>query len=161
MDSEAFAMSYSFPIRAALAAALTTTFCLFPCTTHAANNAEQVVFSGTGVPPVSSEPIGFWVWCQVEPASEHSHYDTDCNGALYFYARGITVHVTGEVSEPEEGVYVMDLEAPRSALQCELSNEVPFTHGPNNTVLGECNIDGTVVSGLMSTSAVVVVTGPE
>lgn len=154
-------MSYPLTLRAALVAALATAMSMLPSTAVAASNAEQVVFSGVGVPPTSSEPFGFWVWCQVEPASEHSRYDTDCNGALYFYARGITVHVTGEVSEPEEGVYVMDLEAPRADLLCELSNELPISHGPNNTVLGECSIAGNAVTGLASESAVVVVTGPE
>lgn len=153
-------MSYPLTLRAAFLAALTVAACL-PGTVGAANNAEQVVFSGVGVPPVSSEPFGFWVWCQVEPASENSHYDTDCAGALYFYARGVTVHVSGEVTEPEEGVYAMDLESPRASLQCELSNETPIDSGPRNTVLGECSIAGSAVSGLMSTSAVVVVTGPE
>ena len=129
-------------------------------TSLAANNAEQVVFSGVGVPPVSSEPFGFWVWCQVEPASTHSHYDTDCNGAIYFYARGITQHVIGEVSEPEEGIYVMELEAPRANVQCELSNAT-IVSGPHNTVIGECTINGEDVSGLRSNDAVVKVTGPE
>jgi hypothetical protein len=127
---------------------------------QAANNAEQVVFSGVGVPPTSSEPFGFWVWCQVEPASTHSHYDTDCNGAIYFYARGITQHVIGEVSEPEEGVYEMELETPRADVQCDLSNLTPIAHGPHNTVIGECTIGGETVSGLRSNDAVVNVTGP-
>ena len=128
---------------------------------QAANNAEQVVFSGVGVPPVSSEPFGFWVWCQVEPASTHSHYDTDCNGAMYFYARGITKHVIGEVTEPEEGIYEMELETPRANVQCVLSNTTPIVRGPHNTVLGECTINGQAVDGLRSDDAVVKVTGPE
>src|SRR5437773_12385550 len=77
---------------------------------HAARNSEQIVFSGIGLPPVSSEPFGFWVWCQNEQASPHARYETDCNGALYFYDRGIVVHVIGEVTEPSEGEYVMDLD---------------------------------------------------
>lgn len=157
-------MSIPLPVRAVRVAALAVTLCVLPLalsdSAQAASNGEQLVFSGKGLPPTSSEPFGFWVWCQVEPASENSHYDTDCNGALYFYARGITVHVTGEVSEPEEGIYVLDLEAPRASLQCELTNAQPIVHGPHNTVMGECNIAGSDISGLMSTNAVVVVTGP-
>lgn len=37
-------------------------------TAQAARNAEQVIFSGIGLPPVSSEPFGFWIWCQNEQA---------------------------------------------------------------------------------------------
>jgi hypothetical protein len=156
-------MSYSpyRNIHRALVAACAGVLLALPVTASlAANNAEQVVFSGVGVPPVSSEPFGFWVWCQVEPASTHSHYDTDCEGALYFYARGITTHVSGEVSEPEEGIYLMELEATRTNVQCELSN-VTLLSGPNNTVIGECTINGEEVSGLRSNDAVVKVTGPE
>src|SRR5262245_16356907 len=71
-------ISSNLPRRHALAAAFACTLLLAApaATLQAANNAEQVVFSGVGVPPVSSEPFGFWVWCQVEPASTHSHYDT-------------------------------------------------------------------------------------
>lgn len=134
----------------------------FTASAHAANNAEQLVFSGIGLPPVSTEPFGFWVWCQVHPApSGQGHYDTDCQGAVYFYARGITTHVTGEVSEPEEGVYVMDLVAGKPALSCALSNVPPILKGPNNTVIGDCTLDGQPIAGLMSTGAVVHATGPE
>jgi hypothetical protein len=153
----------NFPYRnlhCALLAACTGLLLALPATTSlAASNAEQVVFSGVGVPPVSSEPFGFWVWCQVEPASTHSHYDTDCQGALYFYARGITTHVIGEVSEPEEGIYLMELQAPRANVQCDLSNTT-LVSGPHNTVIGECTINGEEVSGLRSNDAVVKATGP-
>jgi hypothetical protein len=128
---------------------------------HAAANAEQVVFSGIALPPASSEPFGFWIWCQVEP-SAHSRgkYDTDCNGAIYFYARGITVHVTGEVSEPEGGHYEMDVAADDDSVSCTLDNVPPVLHGPRNTVTATCTVDGTDVSGLISNNAVVVATGP-
>ncbi|HEV8692900.1 MAG TPA: hypothetical protein VGQ93_01750, partial [Lysobacter sp.] len=123
-------------LRRTLAAAFICSLLAVPLgTAQAANNAEQVVFSGVGVPPVSSEPFGFWVWCQVEPASTQSHYDTDCQGAMYFYARGITKHVSGEVSEPEEGIYVMELEASGANVQCDLSNTTPIVSGPRNTVI--------------------------
>ena len=89
---------------------------------QAAGNSEQVVFSGIGLPPTSSEPFGFWVWCQNEQAaSSRGRYETDCNGALYFYARGIVVHVTGEITELEEGVYVMDLQSSDGRVDCTLT----------------------------------------
>jgi hypothetical protein len=153
-------MPKSTVIRTALAASLACTLGGIPSLAQAASNSEQIIFSGIGVPPTSSEPFGFWVWCQAEQASSHSHYETDCNGAMYFYARGITTHVTGEVSEPEEGVYVMDLDAPRAGLQCSLSNLQPIVSGPHNTVIGECTLNGQDISGLMSQDAVVIATGP-
>ena len=129
---------------------------------HAAGNSEQVVFSGIGLPPTSSEPFGFWVWCQNEQAaSSRGRYETDCNGALYFYARGIVVHVTGEITELEEGVYVMDLESSDGRVDCTLTNDLPILHGPHNTVIADpCTVNGEDVAGLKSTNAVVNATGP-
>ena len=129
-----------------------------------AAGSEQIVFSGTGFPTVSSEPWGFWVWCQneqAEPSVGHSKYETDCNGALYFYDRGVVVHVTGEVSEPDEGVYVMDLESADGSVVCTLTNTPPINHGPHNTVSASaCTVNGESVTGLVSTDAVVNATGP-
>ncbi|HET9831964.1 MAG TPA: hypothetical protein VFP91_09650 [Vicinamibacterales bacterium] len=131
-----------------------------------AAGSEQIVFSGTGFPPVSSEPWGFWVWCQNEqadPSVGHSKYETDCNGALYFYQRGVVVHVTGEVSEDEdvEGTYIMDLESVDGSVVCTLTNTPPILHGPHNTVsASDCTVNGESVSGLVSTNAVVNATGP-
>jgi len=129
---------------------------------QAAGNSEQVVFSGTGLPPTSSEPFGFWVWCQNEQAaSSRGRYETDCNGALAFFARGIFVHVTGEITELEEGVYVMDLESSDGRVVCTLTNALPILHGPHNTVTADpCTVDGEDVAGLISTNAVVNATGP-
>lgn len=127
---------------------------------QAARNSEQIVFSGIGVPPISSEPFGFWVWCQNEPASPHARYETDCNGAIYLYARGIVAHVIGEVSEPDEGEYVMDLETTDGAISCTLINVPPINRGPNNTVTAACTVNGNGVTGLRSDSAVVNATGP-
>jgi hypothetical protein len=129
---------------------------------QAASNSEQVVFSGIGLPPVSSEPFGFWVWCQNEQApNSRGRYETDCNGALYFYARGVVVHVVGEITEPEEGRYVMDLHTTDAAIECTLENAPPIRRGPNNTVLGhDCTVNGADVTGLMSVDAVVNATGP-
>ena len=129
---------------------------------QAAGNSEQVVFSGIGLPPTSSEPFGFWVWCQnQQAASSRGRYETDCNGALYFYQRGIVVHVTGEITELEEGVYVMDLQSSDGRVDCTLTNALPILHGPHNTVTADpCTVDGEDVAGLVSTNAVVNATGP-
>ena len=129
---------------------------------QAAGNSEQVVFSGIGLPPTSSEPFGFWVWCQnQQAASSRGRYETDCNGALYFYQRGIVVHVTGEITELEEGVYVMDLQSSDGRVDCTLTNALPILHGPHNTVTADpCTVDGEDVAGLVSTNAVVNATRP-
>ena len=88
-------------------------------------------------------------------------YETDCNGALYFYARGIVVHVTGEITELEEGVYVMDLQSSDGRVDCTLTNALPILHGRHNTVTADpCTVDGEDVAGLVSTNAVVNATGP-
>ena len=130
-------------------------------TAQAARNSEQVIFSGIGLPPVSSEPFGFWIWCQNEQApSSRGRYETDCNGAVYFYARGIVTHVTGEIAEPTEGLYEMDVESKDGRVSCTLDNVPPITHGPSNTVTAACLVDGVLVTGLMSTDAVVTATGP-
>ena len=129
---------------------------------QAAGNSEQVVFSGVGEPPTNSEPFGFWVWCQnQQAASSRGRYETDCSGAMYFYARGIVVHVTGEISELEEGVYEMDLESSDGKVVCTLTNTLPILHGPHNTVTADpCTVNGDDVAGLTSTNAVVNATGP-
>jgi hypothetical protein len=127
---------------------------------QAANNSEQVVFSGIGSPPVSSEAFGLWVWCQNEPASPHARYETDCNGAIYLYARGIVAHVIGEITEPDEGEYVMDLETTDGTIACTLVNVPPIKRGPNNTVTAACAVNGIGITGLRTESAVVNATGP-
>ena len=123
---------------------------------RAANNAEQVIFSG------KTAQFGFWIWCQNEQAPSslgRSNYETDCNGAMYFYALGVVSHVTGEVSEPAEGVYVMDVQSRDGSVDCTLTNVPPIRRGPNNTVLAACTVDGQVLN-LRATGAVVNATGP-
>jgi hypothetical protein len=68
--------------------------------TARATASEQVVFSGAGVftddaalKPIT--PFGFWIWCEGASANP---YQGVCNGAMYFYAFGITKHVSGSVS---------------------------------------------------------------
>jgi hypothetical protein len=156
-------MSIQFALRAARVAVVAAVCLGFtaPGAVQAASNAEQVVFSGIGLPPVSSAPFGFWIWCQVEQ-SGHSRgrYETDCNGAMYFYDKGVVRHVTGEVSEPDEGVYEMVVASGDGSVSCTLQNVPPIEHGPNNTVTATCKVNGEEVTDLMSTNAVVVSTGP-
>jgi hypothetical protein len=151
------------PVAIVLAAVAAAVLLAMPgSAVQAAANSEQVVFSGIGLPPTSSEPFGFWIWCQnEEAASSRGRYETDCNGAMYFYQRGIVVHVTGEITEPEEGVYVMDVQSRDGVIECTLTNVPPIQRGPHNTVIASpCTIDGEDVTGLMSVNAVVNATGP-
>jgi hypothetical protein len=123
-------------------------------TASAANNSEQVVFSGTGFG--SFGPVGFWIWCE---ADSNNPYQGECNGSMYFYALGLTKHVEDVVpiSEPEEHMYVMDVASSDGSIACTLTNEPPIVHGPHNTV----DISCTSPSGSgQSTTAVVHATGP-
>ena len=123
-------------------------------TASAANNSEQVVFSGTGFG--SFGPVGFWIWCE---ADSNNPYQGECNGSMYFYALGLTKHVEDVVpiSEPEEHMYVMDVASSDGSIACTLTNEPPIVHGPHNTV----DISCTSPSGTgQSTNAVVHATGP-
>lgn len=99
-----------------------------------AARSEQVVFSGTGFGDFG--PFGFWVWCQVQT---HNPYETDCNGAIYFYELGLTKHITGDVSEIADDQYQMDLASRDGSIACTLTNEPPIVHGPDNTVDASCS----------------------
>jgi hypothetical protein len=113
--------------------------------------SEQVVFSGK----TDSGTIGFWIWCEAE---SENPYDGECNGAMYFYDLGITKHVEGEVTEPAEGIYRMDVSSTLdSSVHCILMNQAEAVHGPHNVVNVTCTAPSR--SGT-STSAVVNVTGP-
>jgi hypothetical protein len=111
-----------------------------------AERSEQVVFSGTGFGDFG--PFGFWVWCAVD---SHNPYD-DCNGAMYFYGLHLTKHVDGEVTEPEDDQYQMDLSSRDGSIVCTLINEPPIVHGPHNTVNASCS---TPAGSGTSTTAVV------
>lgn len=120
----------------------------------AANNSEQVVFSGTAFG--SFGPVGFWIWCEADSSNP---YQGECNGAMYFYALHLTKHVedVAPIAEPEEHSYVMTVASSDGSIQCTLQNETPIVHGPHNTVDVSC----TSPSGTaQSTNAVVHATGP-
>jgi hypothetical protein len=112
---------------------------------------EQVVFSGEG--EGSFGEVEFWIWCAVD---ESGNYD-DCSGAMTFDDVGLVRHVEGEVTEPEEEVYVMDVASTRDgSVSCTLTNEPPITPGRTNTVVIDCSApSGTATA----TDAVVVATG--
>ena len=153
----------SRPVAVLLAAVAAAALVAMPgSAVQAAGNSEQVVFSGTGLPPTSSEPFGFWVWCQNQQAApSRGKYETDCNGAMYFYQRGIVLHVTGEITELSEGVYAMDLASSDGRIDCTLTNVPPILHGPRNKVTADpCTVNGEDLAGLISTNAVVNATGP-
>jgi len=127
------------------------------------HHAEQIIFSGTGFGTFNDtpSPFGFWIWCEDEDAN--NPYAEECNGAIYFYALGITKGVTGDVEEISEGVYQMTVFSRKGgSVSCQLTNELndegELNQGPSNTVDVTCLTPG---GGGQSTNAVVNVTGPE
>jgi hypothetical protein len=124
---------------------------------RAAQNSEQLVFSGTATES-NAGPVGFWIWCEVE---SNNPYHGECNGAMYFYALGITKHVEDQedgIQEPSEGVYQIKVHSTQdSSVACTLQNTAPPVHGPHNTVNVECSTPSVVA---VSSTAVVNVTGP-
>jgi hypothetical protein len=118
-------------------------------------SSEQVVFSGTGFGTFGGgSPVGFWIWCE---ADSQNPYAGECNGAMYFYALGITKHVDGEITEPSDGHYVMTVESRDGSVSCTLANPELAVQGPRNTVNVTCTNPAGAGS---STNAVVNVTGP-
>jgi hypothetical protein len=129
--------------------------------------SQQVIFSGTGVftddaaaKPIT--PFGFWIWCEGASANP---YQGECNGAMYFYAFGITKGVNGTVSGSGQ-VFTMTVASRDNVIQCKLTNHTPVLSGPANMVTATCTSPAQVVdtadndtSGL-STNAVVNITGP-
>jgi hypothetical protein len=60
------------------------------------NSSEQVVFSGVAGLNSTFEngsPAGFWIWCESDSGNP---YVSNCAGAMYFYALGITEGVFGD-----------------------------------------------------------------
>lgn len=112
-----------------------------------AQGREQIIFSGEAEGSLGE--VGFWVWCALDEAGA---YD-DCNGAMRFDDIGLTEHVDGEVSEPDEGEYVMEVSSSDGSVDCTLTNTPPVTQGQTNTV----DVDCTSPSGSASTSSAVVI----
>src|SRR5215470_19679061 len=85
--------------------------------------SHQVIFSGTGVftddslaQPIT--PFGFWIWCEGASANP---YQGECNGAMYFYALGITKGVSGSASSTG-GVFTMNVHSADGKVACKLNN---------------------------------------
>src|SRR6187549_2896471 len=100
----------------AFALALTVGFLIVGSPAASAQGREQIVFSGEAEGALGE--VGFWVWCALDQAGA---YD-DCNGAMRFDDIGLTKHVDGEVSEPSEGMYVMDVASRDGSVDCTLTN---------------------------------------
>ncbi len=136
-------------------------------TTARAAASQQVIFSGTGVftddaaaRPIT--PFGFWIWCEGASANP---YRGECNGAMYFYAFGITKGVFGSVSGSGQQ-FTMSVHSSDGVIACTLKNGPTVVSGPANMVTATCTSPSQVVdttdndtSGL-STNAVVNITGP-
>jgi hypothetical protein len=125
-----------------------------------AKNSEQVVFSGVaaiGSSFPNGSPVGFWIWCEADSTNP---YAGECNGAMYFYALGITRHVddAAEIQELSEGVYKITVASTTdSSIACTLQNAQAPSNGPHNTVTVTCT---TPSGSATSNTAVVNVTGP-
>lgn len=141
----------------ALVFAVTISFAL-TSQAHAANNSEQVVFSGTGFSQSAQTPIYFWVWCEADSSNP---YVGQCNGSMSFPAFHLTKHVgdTAPIAEPQDGQYLMTVGSSDGSVSCTLENVPPPTRGPTNTVHIKCTAPASFTDGL-STNAVVNVTGP-
>ncbi len=123
---------------------------------QASNSSEQVVFStsgGSGTFNGKPTGFGFWIWCEGESKNP---YEGSCNGAMYFYALGITKHVAGMVTETASDTFEMDVVSTKdSSVACTLTNVPPITNGQTNTV----NVSCTAPKGTGSAMSVVNVTG--
>ncbi len=140
---------------------------VLPVRTARAAASEQVVFSGTGVFTDDSlshpiTPFGFWIWCEGPSANPYAGV---CNGAMYFYALGITKGVFGSVSGSGEH-FTMTVRSADNVVKCMLTNHTPVLSGPANMVTATCTAPTQVVDTTdndtagLSTNAVVNVTGP-
>lgn len=140
---------------------------VWPLRTARAAASQQVIFSGTGVftddaAPKPITPFGFWIWCEGASANP---YQGECNGAMYFYALGITKGVFGSVKGSGQQ-FTMIVHSSDGVVACTLKNGPTVVSGPANMVTATCTAPSQVVdtadgdtSGL-STNAVVNITGP-
>lgn len=127
-----------------------------------AQASQQIVFSGAGSgtftlgTTTKASPFGFWIWCE---GASSNPYAGACNGAMYFYAFGITRPVDGSVSA-SSGAFTMSVHSPGPTFRCTLTNVPPVTTGPTNTVSASCTTPGALIGSGSSKNSVVRVTGP-
>jgi len=121
---------------------------------QSSKHSEQVVFSGGGFNDGLGSPYGFWIWCEADSTNP---YHGVCNGAMYVYARGLTEHVGGTITEtpPDSSTYVMTVASADGSIAATLTNTPPVKQGPHNTVTvhftapspgGTSSSDGNVVN---------------
>ena len=135
----------------------------------AANNSEQVVFSGAGSGTFSldggqptSTPFGFWIWCEADSGNP---YVGQCHGAMYFYALGVVRAVEdsgpGAIVENGTGLYsisVVDKKG-QGLISCTLTNSSDNS-GPSNMITVGCTAPGAIIGSGLAPNSVVNVTGP-
>jgi len=128
--------------------------------TRAAEPSEQIIFSGVGFADEGdwNGPVGFWVWCINEGTGPYAEHHV-CQGAMYVYEQGITVHVDGEVTEEQDDTYTMDLHSKKPGVLLATLHNLEDERGPTNTVEFEITTDEGTATGA-SENAVVRVTGP-
>jgi hypothetical protein len=129
----------------------------------AAHHSEQVVFSGVaaiGSTFEKTSPAGFWIWCEAE---SNNPYAGECNGSMYFYALGITKHVSdiegvNSIEEFGDEQYRIRVRSTTdNSIDCTLESLSAPQHGPNNAVHVSCTSPAGAAD---STTAIVNVTGP-
>ena len=98
---------------------------------QSSHHSEQVVFSGGGFSDALNSPYGFWIWCEADSTNQ---YQGVCNGAMYVYARGLTKHVSGTITEPAPSTYLMVVGSSDGSIIATLENTPPVQQGPHNTV---------------------------
>jgi hypothetical protein len=132
----------------------------------AANNSEQVIFSGTGFGTFTPNggsptdtPFGFWIWCEADSSNS---YLGECHGAMYFQALHITQAVEdsgpGAIQELSEGIYsisVVDKKG-QGLIACTLTN-ASDNPGPSNMITVSCRAPA---GAGLAPNSVVSVTGP-
>jgi hypothetical protein len=135
----------------------------------AANNSEQVVFSGAGSGTFSLNggdptvtPFGFWIWCESDSGNP---YVGECHGAMYFYTLGVVRSVEdagpGAIIENGEGLYsisVVDKKG-QGLIFCTLTNSSD-NPGPSNMITVGCTAPGAIIGTGLAPDSVVNVTGP-
>jgi hypothetical protein len=127
------------------------------------HNSEQVVFSGVaaiGSTFQNTSPVGFWIWCEAESDNPYAH---ECNGAMYFYALGITMHVSDNedatsIEEFGDEQYRIRVTSTKDdSIDCTLESQSAPVHGPHNAIHVSCTSPAGAAD---SATAVVNVTGP-
>jgi hypothetical protein len=126
-------------------------------------NSEQVVFSGVaaiGSTFQNTSPVGFWIWCEAESDNPYAH---ECKGAMYFYALGITMHVSDNedvtsIEEFGDEQYRIRVKSTKDdSIECTLESLSAPVKGPHNSIHVSCTSPAGAAD---STTAVVSVTGP-